>query len=86
MRYRQNPLQSILGGIQVKTEMDHKSQDRCVPILLIYNAGQNNLAKTSNCMIVGRKGDFSDLPFPPISMLLLRCLLSRENLNSEFSP
>ena len=29
-----------------------------------YNAGQNNLAKTSSCVFLNRKGDFSELPLP----------------------
>ena len=43
-----------------------------------YNAGQNNLAKTSNCVFLSRKGDFSELPPPPISILFLKCLSVNE--------
>ena len=29
-----------------------------------FNAGQNNLAKTSDCVFLSRKGDISELPLP----------------------
>ena len=32
---------------------------------MIYNAGQNNLAKTSNYVFLNRKSDFSELPPSP---------------------
>ena len=30
-----------------------------------YNAGQNNLAKTANCVFLSRKGDLLELPPSP---------------------
>ena len=32
------------------------------------NAGQNNLAKTSDCIFLSRKGDISEFSPPPVSM------------------
>ena len=41
---------------------------------ILDKSGQNNLAETSNCVFLSRKGDFSELHSPPISMLFLKCL------------
>ena len=43
-------------------------------LFLYYNAGHNNLAKTSNCVFLSRKVDIAELPPLPISMLFLKCL------------
>ena len=51
----------------------HLAQFLNVTVVLTYNAGQNNLAKTSDCIFLIRKGDFLELPPPPsrISMFFL---------------
>ena len=38
---------------------------------VIYNAGQNNLAKTSNCVFLSRKGDISEVPPSPSFSVVL---------------
>ena len=56
----------------------NKLQPCCYNLVSVFkisdNAGQNNLAKTSNCVFLSRKGDFSELPSPRISKLFLNCL------------
>ena len=37
-----------------------------------YNAGQSILAKTSNCIFLSRKGDFSELPPSPNFIVVLK--------------
>ena len=39
-----------------------------------HNAGQNNFAKTSDCVFLSRKVHFLELPLPPVSMLILKHL------------
>ena len=34
------------------------------------NAGQNNLAKTSDCIFLSRKDNFSELPLPNLNVVL----------------
>ena len=42
----------------------------CHNFCLALNAGQNNLAKTSNCVFLSRKSDLSELPSPNFNVAL----------------